>query len=194
VHQRPTTLNVFMRCSGFKSFVPREDLMVAAVVLRTTALWFPASARTLRDPLRGVAERCCLVLRRALVNKIPFSALSRYYYSLGHFALRLAEALAALALPLSEAGFPLDLVAERVAGADVGELSGILNDEDWWWLIVGMTVGLSSSTPARYVANATNMEVVFRHRRLRHYYGGDRWAARLHHWELRRLRERNSEK
>ena len=79
---------------------------------------------------------------------IPFSALSRYYFSAGHYAFRLVETIKAMGLDPREIGLRIDLLLQAIQVAANFALANSnflhpcrLDQETKWWLLTGLLWG-----------------------------------------------------
>ncbi len=194
-------LSVFLGDS--RNLPKREDPMVTVATVRTTALWYPKVATRNRHLLLALLRRAGEVLNFSL-NGVPFSDLSRYYFSAGHFAYRLAEAACLLYVDLEEIGVNPRSLKERVESHKEDSCLKVGNkysQEAKWWGILEGFLGLCEYPPISTVERGSlegtvepeneSPDIVFRHRRLRHYYGSPGWTRRLQGFEIANRRNRS---
>ena len=170
---------------GAPSLLLRDDPMVTAVTLRTIATWYPGVWAALEDELLRLCRHVCDVLRRCLISEVSFASMSRYYFSLGHFALRVIEAIEMAGLEPSLCHFP-DPEARERSGLAIARLSEFPRiapaPEEFWWVLSGHRLGMEVPDDARRRVGdvpARMFDFVFRHRRLSHYYGAWNWTRRM---------------
>lgn len=173
---------------GSEKLSKRDDPMVTVVAVRTTALYLSSVLSNLRGTLADLTLRPARVLRACLDGLGLFSAYSRYYYSLGHFAFRFQEMCEALGIMPWEVGVERRLFEARVEQASSRLARSLGTQEDGWWQIVGSRLGMCElmdhQLPAQLndseeLSPRPSVEIVFRHRRLGHYYGTRSWSSRL---------------
>jgi hypothetical protein len=185
-------LSVFFS-DGKVQLAPREDLMVTAVVLRTLGRWYGDVRAVERNAIFQHATRCVRLLQRCL-GGASFARLSRYYFSAGHYALRLVQALRACELTSllpSELQQPSRLALVIAAQRNQRE-------RDWWLLVrgelhgsAGELAGLSAAySHLTKAPRPRRPDIIFRHRRLGHYYGASDWTRRLQALEAARIEQR----
>lgn len=165
----------------------RDDPMVTVATVRSTGLWFPSIANQSRDMLTELLLRPALVVNLCLERGFKCYHLSRYYFSLGHLTFRLMETLEIYNLSPEDVGLNLDAVLRRIHSEEEGEVIG----ERGWWNLLGVYLGvipIEAGIQGTCLAQfSPEMEIVFRHRRLNHFYGTLNWTARLQRWEIFRL-------
>ena len=177
---------------------PREDPMVTVTTIRTTAFWFPSVLAQMYREIIELLRRSACVLNYVLQDSIPFSSLSRYYLSAGHYAFRLVEAANAMGLNLEEIGLRNHLISKTIRMAIRSVLANYniiydcsLDEEIKWWLLTGLLLGQVSmdelDSRLFMTKNEISNAIIFRHRRLGHYYSAEGWLERLQQWEYERL-------
>lgn len=193
-----TALSVFL-ASPFRELPIREDPMVTVVTIRTTAKWFPSVVTQMFGSMIELLRRAACVLNYTLEYGIPFSKLSRYYFSIGHYAFRLLEATKILGVDLMEIGINHELLLQKTQGAcnlafthiHKQNLNSPSHEDIKWWLLTGFLLELINrhdndlANFFKYSDSGTVM--IYRHRRLGHFYTADKWLERLQLWEYNKI-------
>ena len=164
----------------------REDPMVTVTYLRSTKLWFPDVFTQLVDVMRRLFCRVNDVLGICLRELQSFVNMSRYYFSFGMFANTCLQTLLLSGFDPHDVMFPMQELRQysyRKVDGILGNVTSITRSEERWWLVVANSLGypsdLSGALRESIGLGATELDVVYRHRSLSHYYGAWAWASRL---------------
>jgi len=171
----------------------RDDPMVTVTTIRTTALWYPEVVKNLYDQIIVLLNRQIFVLNCILETSTPFSKLSRYYFSAGHFTYRLIETLNCLKFTPLELIHPNLINKVNKANNDLYEnikYNKRIDSEIIWWYLIGINLDIIENKNIDFKkviqTNGIKDEIVFRHRRFNHYYYAENWLNRLQLWEFER--------
>lgn len=166
-----TALYMFDQSDGEK-IGNKEDIFVTAVVLHS-AIKHGLMDEKLGNYAIDLFKRLVFAARQGIAEKIPFHTLSRCYFSWSHFLYLIREIGNFLGVNIAFN----DLVDEycnyiSMRKPTIYEVSNDLHDA-YYRKKIGVPVNLGC---AFFQENAT---IIYRHRRLAHYYGSRHWDGIL---------------
>lgn len=183
----------------------RDDPMVTITAIRMLAQHYPNVINQNSKIIRSLLKRAIFTLNYILKYKsvrkrcIDFSEISRYYFSLGHFAYRLFETIEIL----NKNGFRLNnnkLAVNKLLKIKIQDSYNKLNEKNphkdsdyidhFWWYLLGLKIELitvqNDFQDKVEKLNEIPDRVVYQHRGLKHQYFSPGWEKQLLNMELQR--------
>ncbi len=175
----------------------RDDPMVTVTTLRMLAMHYPEIINENRQIVKSLLLRLLFTLDYLLKNNLYFKDISRYYFSLGHFAFRLIECVELL----SSIGFLFNkskFTSNKNIKSKIEESYSLINDsstihddgyiENFWWYLIGLKIELIT-IQSDFHAKAVDLynlpdRVIYQHRGLGHQYFSPGWENKLILFEI----------
>lgn len=170
----------------------REDPMVTISTIRTTFYWFHETFKKMENEFHRLIFRQSDLVMELINNSMPFEKLSKYYFSLGHYIFRFIETILLIGYDFLEIGLDINIILNRINKTYLSILDNhsdtkIICDEEKWWVLIGIQLDIIEKDDLLdnlfFKYSNFEMNMIFRHRRLEHYYTADKWTQKLQEME-----------